>query len=513
MRPEKISEEQATQMLASVREAQLASTNVRSGKAEKAPMLQNRFWRAVVTTWLFGRILISYISFGLFVRPFLSEERRREKLDAIHALNAGRLYADFIRLKGVYIKIGQFLSTQAAIIPPAYLAEMAKMQDQMPEATVEEIRERILQEFGEPAEKVFAEFDPEPLACASIGQVHRVKLHDGRDSVVKVKYPGIDDYFHADLKVIRALVPIAIKLIELTLYREESGVNHNEILHEFIDHIRMELDYRRERSNHLRMYEQLSGLRAKNQVIVPELYEEYCRDAVICMEFIQGNRIMPWYMNKRVAGHKKDWLFKCLVECLFYTISYHGFFQADTHPGNFMVHDADPENPDSQATLVMLDFGCSKDFPPGFRAGVVQVINGYLTKKHELIVDALWDQGFRTKLHTKDSLAKWVEQGVRLTDETMSFFREGTDVIEILREKLVTEQEVFFKLFMQHRIAAVPQHYAMLLRVLVTAPVPLEAHMPKVDFMPMAMSYMSVLATKARTEEAEAKAAAKPAQA
>lgn len=189
-----------------------------------------------------------------------------------------------------------------------------------------------------------------------------------------------------------------------------------------------------------------------------------------------------------------------MVECLFYTIAYHGFFQADTHPGNFMVLDDDPENPDVPATLVMLDFGCTKDFPEGFRRGVVDVVNGYLTKTPEKITAALWEQGFRTKLQTLESLGLWVTQGVRITDEILGFFRDGTDIVDHLRHNLAEMASEFLELHDAHRIAAVPEHYALLARVIATAPVPLEEYMPQVDFLPIALTYVSVLANKARED-------------
>ncbi len=465
-------------------------------------MLHNRIIRSAVSVILFSRILASYVWYGLVRQRRLPKGRglRRAELERLHAINAKRLYNYFVRLKGVYIKIGQFLSTQAAFLPPAYLIEMVKMQDQNPVASEDTIRRRIEQDFGAPPEAIFASFERKPLACASIGQVHRVTLKDGREAVIKVKYPGIDKFFFADLKIVRLLLPLFVKILEYGLYQESTGIDYDALIDEFVKYIGRELDYRNEAYNQRRMCEQLAGMQAKGMVRVPRLYEDYCRDSVICMEYIEARKIVPWYVNERVPAAKKNWIFRCMVECLFYTIAYHGFFQADTHPGNFMVMDEDPESPDSKPTLVMLDFGCTKDFPEGFRFGVVQVINGYLTKQYGQITTALWDQGFRTKRQTQESLDLWIKQGIRTTDEILGFFREGTDIVEHLRHNLAEMAAEFVELNEEHRIVSVPEHYALLGRVLATAPVPLEKHMPKVDFLPIAMTYVAVLASKAQED-------------
>lgn len=465
-------------------------------------MLHNRIIRSVVSVVLFSRLLISYVWFGLVTQRLIPKGQglRREALDRLHAINAKRLYRYFVLLKGVYIKIGQFLSTQAAFLPPAYLVEMVKMQDQNPVASETAVRKRIEEEFGAAPEQVFDSFDRQPLACASIGQVHRVTLKDGRRAVIKVKYPGIDKFFFADLKVVRLMLPLFVKILEYGLYQEATGIDYDSLINEFVTYIGRELDYRNEVRNHRRMLQQLAGMQGKGMVRIPQLFEEHCRDSVICMEYIEAHKIVPWYVNGDVPPAKKNWIFRCLVECLFYTISYHGFFQADTHPGNFMVVDSDAGSPASKPVLIMLDFGCTKDFPEGFRAGVVQVINGYLTKQHHLITAALWDQGFRTSRQTIESLDLWVKEGIRTTDEILKFFSDGTDIIDHLRRNLAEMASEYLELHKEHRITSVPEHYALLARVLATAPVPLEKHMPKVDFLPIAMTYVAVLASKAQED-------------
>ena len=464
-------------------------------------MLRFRPFRAVAAAFLFSQLLISYVWFGLVIWPALAVDERPRKLRDTHERNALRLYDAFVTLKGVYVKIGQFLSTQAVLLPAPYLAQMVKMQDRNPSASEPAVRARIHQQYNAPVEEVFAAFEPEPLACASIGQVHRVTLKDGRDAVIKVKYPGIDRYFQADLAVVRTLLPFFVMVLEYVIHHERTGVDHPAIIAEFVKYISLELDYEHETENHRRMYEQLGGLRKKALVIVPELYEEHCREAVICMQYIEAHRLSERYAEPEVPGANKDLVFSSLVESLFYTIAYHGFFQADTHPGNFLVTDANPLDPDSDAVLVMLDFGCTKELPENGRTGIVDIVNGYLQGESRSVTEALWEQGLRTRMHTKDSLHLWVDKGVLFLDEIFKYFKSGNDIVAHLQNHLSYIAEEFHTLGSGHRIAAVPEHYLLLGRVVATAPVPLDKYMPQTDMIRIAMRYMGVLAAKAMQEK------------
>lgn len=463
-------------------------------------MLHNPLIRTVVSVFLFFRILWSYVWFSLVTRPLTPVGERRAKAELLHEKNAAWLYESFVLLKGVYIKIGQFLSTQMALLPTAYLVEMTKVQDRVPVASTEAIRQRVLEEYGKEVEEVFSEFDPTPLACASIGQVHRVTLKDGRDAVIKVKYPGIDKFFQTDLAVIKALLPIFVRIIELAYYRETSGIDHRKTIGEFVKYIGMELDYRNEIKNHDHMRELLAEKREQGMVVIPELYHDHCQEAIICMEYIDAHKMMDWYGNGHVPAEKKDWIYRALLESSLYTIAHHGFFQADTHPGNYMVTDPAPEDPEAKATLVMLDFGCSKQLPERFRVGIVDVMNGYLTKQQDQITDALWDLGYRTKLYTKESLGVWVKYGVKVTDEIIKHFKDGTHLIDHLKDNLKEMTEEYIEIDQSHRADYIPEEYVMLGRALATPPIPIDKYQPRADLVGVAMPYISVLATKAAEE-------------
>ncbi len=481
-----------------------------SGTAEALPHAGTGFWgflldyripRTLITTYLFTRVLISYVWFALVVNPLTARDKRQEAIEKVHAVNARRIYDSFVLLKGVYIKIGQFLSTQMALLPSVYLVEMTKMQDRVPRASIAQIRKRIMEEFGKTPEELLEYFDPDPLACASIGQVHRCRFKGGRDGVLKIKYPAIDARFHTDLNIIAVMTPIFVRIIELAWYKEMSGVDHKKTIGEFVKYIRMELDYRNEIQNHVKMRELLTDMRAKGQIIIPELYPEYCTSAVIGMEFIGANKMMDWYSDPKVPTAKKDLIYRFLLDSALFTITRHGFFQADTHPGNFMVYDKEPYNPDVKPALVMIDFGCAKQLPENFRIGTVDIINGYLTKNPDLITNALWTLDYRTKLYTKESLREWAVYGIKVTDLIVHHFGAGNDLIAHLKENLRNMTDDFNAVNDNHRIDRIPEQYVMLGRVLATPPIPIDKHQPKADLVQIIMPHMAALTIGANEDK------------
>ena len=177
---------------------------------------------------LFLRILLSY-RFHSLRNAFVSPDLRNERLKALHAKNARMLRERMIEMKGVLIKIGQFLSSRVDILPEEYTDELSKLQDQVPPAPFSDIAKRITEELG-PMDVVFSSFDEEPIASASLGQVHKACLRHGDCIVVKVQYPGIDEVIAADIRTLRFVIRILSRLyrhINLdVIYSEFSRIVH-----------------------------------------------------------------------------------------------------------------------------------------------------------------------------------------------------------------------------------------------------------------------------------------------
>lgn len=449
-------------------------------------IVENMWFRPAVTVVLFARVLWSYAWYGLFViRPTKDRKARRKKMAKINEINGIRVYNAFVLLKGVYIKVGQFLSTQV-FLPPEFLREMIKMQDRVPRASAETVRKRIFEEFGKPAEEVFSKFDEDPLATASIGQVHRVTLKDGRDAVIKVKYPGIDAKFHADLALLKKMVPIFIGIIARIYHGEKTGIDHKATVGEFVKYIGLELDYRNEVENHKKMIAIMAG---KPGIMVPELFLDHCTDAIICMEYVESYGMRNFFERDDISKEAKDRMYGLTAEALLFQVSKYGFFQADTHPGNFLVKKDGDDH-----TLVLIDFGCAKQLPNEFRTGLLKAIQGYLNRDPRASAQAFWDMGFRTKQHTLESLTKWADFVYEVVDAVLELFTKGESIARFIQRNMIEIGEKALELSNDDRIDYIPEEYIMFGRALSTPPIPFDKFQPTADLKKIVLPHMMYLA-------------------
>jgi ubiquinone biosynthesis protein len=226
-----------------------------------------------------------------------------------------------------FIKFGQILSTRPDLLPPAYISELTKLQDAIPPAPWEMIREVLVQELGHEPEEVFAAIDPEPMATASLAQVHAASLHDGHEVVVKVQRPGITAVIDTDLEILSSL---AIRAQATRLGKIYDFVS---MADDFAFTLRNELDYRREGRNadHFR-----KSFINEPHLYIPHVYWDFSSQRVLVLERIHGIKIddIPTmdamdYDRHRVALHSARIIIKEVLE--------DGFFHADPHPGNYNV--------------------------------------------------------------------------------------------------------------------------------------------------------------------------------
>ncbi len=153
------------------------------------------------------RVLLSYRLARIF-GVFLSRERKSALFKRLHRRNAALIKEKALEMKGVMIKVGQFLSSRKDFLPDEYIEELSELQDQVPPHDFGEIRQRIIYELGSAPEDIFTEFEKDPIAAASLGQVHRAVLKDGREAAVKVQYPGIEKIIETDIKMFEVLISL-----------------------------------------------------------------------------------------------------------------------------------------------------------------------------------------------------------------------------------------------------------------------------------------------------------------
>ncbi len=301
-----------------------------------------------------------------------------------HRASAERIYETAILLEGLIIKSCQFLGTRADILPDEFIEVLSRLQDRVPPRAFDVIEPFIERELGRPINKVFARFDREPLAAASLAQVHRAQLHDGQEVAVKVQYPNIAALVDIDLANLAFFVNL--------LARVEASFDLRLVLREIRRYVPMELDFEHEAENAERIR---SNLSSRDDVLVPRIFREFSSKRLLVMEYLPGVKVTDVEGLAR-AGIDKHLVAQKLTEIFCQQILVDGFFHADPHPGNILVR------PGPQ--IILLDFGLAKDFPPGFQQGVARLAMSIISEDRQAIAAAFQELGFRTKSGSADSL-------------------------------------------------------------------------------------------------------------
>src|SRR5712692_4146374 len=247
------------------------------------------------------------------------------------APKAEELASDLERLGATFIKLGQLLSTRGDMLPEPYLDALSRLQDQVEPFAYEEVEQIVSSELGVRISKAFAEFEMVPEAAASLAQVHRAYLRDGRAVVVKIQRPGVRDQIVNDLDALEEVADFIDAHTEVGK-RYEFG----NLLGELRRSLLRELDFQREASNLVRLGE---NLRSFNKLIVPVPIEDFTTSRVLTMEYIAGKNISnlsPLRLLELEGTDLADELFRAYLK----QILIDGFFHADPHPGNvFLTYD------------------------------------------------------------------------------------------------------------------------------------------------------------------------------
>jgi ubiquinone biosynthesis protein len=255
-----------------------------------------------------------------------------------------RLRMGLERLGPVFVKFGQVLSTRRDLLPADLADELAKLQDRVPPFPAAQARTLVEKAFGKPIDDVFARFDAEPVASASIAQVHFAELKDGREVAVKVLRPGMLEVIDDDVALMRTLA----RWIE-RMSVDGKRLKPREVVAEFDNHLHDELDLVREAANAAQLRRNMDGLQL---VMIPEMVWELCTSNVIVMERMHG---VPISQTQRLldAGVDIPKLARDGVTIFFTQVFRDGFFHADMHPGNIQVSLA----PATFGRYIALDFG------------------------------------------------------------------------------------------------------------------------------------------------------------
>lgn len=323
-------------------------------------------------------------------------------LSRSHVRAARLLLGLALDLRGVNIKMCQVIGTRSDVFPPEMVAITKQCHDRVPARPFAVVREVIERELGRPLGGIFSELDEEPLAAASLAQVHRGRLLDGREVAVKVQYPGLTDLVHVDMtnlrwgcRIYEALDPQPMPLSPL--------------VEELAKHIGFELDFRREAAS----AERVRGLFAGDPgVLVPKVYEDLSTSRVLTMELVSGVKIDDRAELVR-QGFDPAEVMQDLMRIFVRMLMGAGFFHADPHPGNLLVQ----RGPDGAPCIVVLDFGLAKELPSGFGLGLFELMFSMMTMNESAMIRAFRELGFETKTGDDRTFVALAERMLSRTDD------------------------------------------------------------------------------------------------
>ena len=272
----------------------------------------------------------------------------------------------------MYIKLGQIAATRVDFLPPEICTELAALQNRVAPAPVDDVRFVLEAELGTDVEKVFLEFDWEPLAAASIGQTYRARLRTGEPVVVKVQRPGIDEVLERDLAALALLANFAQRRTALG-----QGVRSGELLGQFAESLREEVDFRHEADA---MEEMALLLGSRATVRIPKVYRDLCTGRLLVQERFEGFTVAETD-RLEASGIDRNALAEQLLRTSLEQVLGVGYFHADPHPGNIFAFD--------DGTLGLIDFGAVGRLDSIQQAAVVDMLAALVRRDVGLLRDGI----------------------------------------------------------------------------------------------------------------------------
>jgi predicted unusual protein kinase regulating ubiquinone biosynthesis (AarF/ABC1/UbiB family) len=338
--------------------------------------------------------------------------------DARHErAEAERLANDLETLGPTFIKLGQLLSTRADLLPHVYLDALSRLQDDLAPVPVEQIQRTIEADLNVRVSKAFASFDAEPLASASLGQVHRATLRDGRPVAVKVQRPGIVERVADDLKVLDEIAAFVDAHTEVGRRYEFAPM-----MREFRKALSDELDYEIEAS-HLRVLKR--NLAQFGRIVVPAPIEGYVGTRVLAMEYVTGTKVTQ--LNQvALIDAAPEMLATGLIEAYLHQILIDGFFHADPHPGNVLITDDN--------RLALIDLGMVGHLSPTLQDRLLKLVLAISEGRGEDAADAAIVLGDKREDCDEDGFRRDVVASVgHYSGASLAAFQVGKIVLDVNR--------------------------------------------------------------------------------
>lgn len=281
-----------------------------------------------------------------------------------HTNNAKEVFKEFTKLRGTALKIAQGMSMDQGFLPEEFAEVMSQAQYSVPPINKALVRTIIKRELGDYPEKLFAKFEPEAFAAASIGQVHRAELKDGRKVAIKIQYPNVRETINSDMTVAKSLAKRIIK----------KGQDIDPYFNEIKQTLMEETDYHHEGSQ----IDQFRKRFGSDEIIIPQWIQEFSTERVLCMSFVEG-RHLGEFLKENPSQLEKNHFGQLIWDFFHEEIRVGGHVHADTHPGNFLFTYA--------GNLGVIDFGCVKLFPDEFFTNYLKLLPTHLANDQQAIRD------------------------------------------------------------------------------------------------------------------------------
>ncbi|KAK5843324.1 protein ACTIVITY OF BC1 COMPLEX KINASE 8, chloroplastic [Gossypium arboreum] len=351
------------------------------------------------------------------------------------------LKESILRLGPTFIKIGQQFSTRVDILAQEYVDQLSELQDQVPPFPSETAVSIVEEELGAPVGVIFDRFDYEPIAAASLGQVHRAKLK-GQEVVVKVQRPGLKSLFDIDLKNLRVIAEYLQKIDPKSDGAKRDWVA---IYDECASVLYQEIDYTKEAAN-AELF--ASNFKDMDYVKVPSIYWEYTTPQVLTMEYVPGIKINKIQALDQLGVDRKR-LGRYAVESYLEQILSHGFFHADPHPGNIAVDDF------NGGRLIFYDFGMMGSISSNIREGLLEAFYGIYEKDPDKVLQAMIQMGVLVPTGDMTAVRRTAQFFLNSFEERLAAQRRERELAtaELGFKKPLTKEEKIAK--KKERLAAI----------------------------------------------------------
>ncbi|KAJ0248605.1 ABC1 family protein [Hirschfeldia incana] len=358
-----------------------------------------------------------------------------------HERNAKRVLNLIVELEGLWVKMGQYLSTRADVLPQAYISLLTQLQDSLPPRPLQEVCRTIERELGDSMDVLFSDFSDEPLATASIAQVHRATLANGQDVVVKVQHNGIRAIILEDLKNAKSIVD--------WIAWAEPQYNFNPMIDEWCKEAPRELDFNIEAENTRTVSRNLGCKRTNDEVrsdnrvdvLIPDIIQS--SESVLILEYMDGIRLND-VESLDAFGVDKQKIVEEITRAYAHQIYVDGFFNGDPHPGNFLVSKEAPHRP------ILLDFGLTKKLTHPLKQALAKMFLASAEGDQVALLSAFAEMGLKLRLDLPDqamSVASLFFRSSTPSNEALKTLKslndQRTQNMKVIQEKMqLTPKEV-----------------------------------------------------------------------